>query len=246
MMTDRMDEIEAAYAEKKLARRRVNLEFAANGVEFFDLDSAQIEEGVVIGAGTYVGPATIITGGTVIGKDCVIGQNCRIDGCRIGDGVTVEQSVMKDGEVGSGTTVGPFAYIRPGSVIGSGCRIGDFVEIKNSKIGDGTKVSHLTYVGDSDLGSDINLGCGVVFVNYDGRDKYRSVVGDGAFIGCNCNIISPVKIGAGAYLAAGGTVTRDVPPGALFIARDRGRSIEGWVAARGLLDKRLKKRSGKD
>jgi bifunctional UDP-N-acetylglucosamine pyrophosphorylase/glucosamine-1-phosphate N-acetyltransferase len=140
--------------------------------------------------------------------------------------------------------VGPFAYIRPGSIIGNHCRIGDFVEIKNSSIGDRTKVSHLTYVGDADLGSGINVGCGVVFVNYDGREKHRSVVDDGVFIGCNVNIISPVKVGEGAYIAAGGTVTSDVPSGALHVAREREKYIEGWVERRGLLKDFTKKQGG--
>ena len=239
-----MNKTEREYEDKAQERRRVNLAFAERGVEFFDLSQASIEEGVRIGAGTYIGPGTIITGDTVIGVDCRIGQSCRIDNCSIADGAEIEHSVLTDSAIGAGTHVGPFAYVRPGSHIGSRCKIGDFVEIKNSVIGDDVKVSHLTYIGDSDLGSGINIGCGVVFVNYDGRDKHRSVVGDGAFIGCNANIISPVRIGPGAYIAAGGTVTHDVPPGALFIARDRGRSIEGWVENRGLLKTRLEEKGG--
>ena len=238
-------EIEQKYEEKAQARRRVNLAFAGQGVEFFDLGQAFIEEGVRIGAGTYIGPGTIITGDTVIGENCRIGQSCRIEGCMIEDGAVIEQSVLMDSRIGAETHVGPFAYVRPGSCIGSRCKIGDFVEIKNSTLGDDVKVSHLTYIGDSDLGSGINVGCGVVFVNYDGRDKHRSTVGDGAFIGCNVNIISPVRIGAGSYIAAGGTVSRDVPSGALFIARDRGRSIEGWVEKRGLLKTHLEKKGGR-
>ena len=254
--------IERAYAEKASGRRRVNLSFALRGVEFFDLEQASIEEGARIGAGTYIGPGaiiagaasigagctigqgTIIAGATSIGAGCAIGQGCRIEGCEIADGVTVEHSVLTDSSVGADTHVGPFAYVRPGSRIGCRCKIGDFVEVKNSVLGDDVKVSHLTYIGDSDLGSGINVGCGVVFVNYDGRDKHRSTVGDGAFIGCNVNIVSPVRIGPGAYIAAGGTVVRDVPAGALFVARDRGRSIEGWVERRGLLKSRLKKKGG--
>ena len=233
-----MSEIEKIYEEKSNERRRVNLSFAEKGVEFFDLSQAEIEEGVMIGAGTYIGPGTIIRGQTVIGENCRIEQSSRIESCVIGAGTLIEQSVALSSTIGEGTTVGPCAYIRPGSAIGKGCRIGDFVEIKNSSVGDGTKISHLTYVGDSDLGSEINLGCGVVFVNYDGWEKKRSVVGNGAFIGCNVNIIAPVSVGAGAYIAAGSTVTDDVEPGALFIARDRGKSIEEWVARRGGLMKK--------
>jgi len=243
-MTNKSD-IEKLYEEKAQKRRRVNLEFAEKGVEFFDLGQAEIEEGVRIGAGSYIGPGTVIKGATVIGENCRIEQCCRIENCEIGDRVIIEQSVALNSSIGDETHVGPCAYIRPDSRIGCRCKIGDFVEIKNSVIGDGTKISHLTYVGDSDLGEGINLGCGVVFVNYDGWEKHRSEVGDGAFIGCNVNIVSPVKIGAGAYIAAGGTVTTDVEPGALFVARDRGKSIEGWVERHGGLPaKRPEKQGG--
>ncbi|MDR3364853.1 MAG: UDP-N-acetylglucosamine diphosphorylase [Clostridiales Family XIII bacterium] len=239
-------EIEQEYEAKTQRRRRLNLAFAEKGVVFFDLDQALVEEGVRIGAGTYIGPAAIITGRTAIGENCVIGQGCRIDNCEIADGVELDHSVLKDSKIGEKTTVGPFAYVRPGSVVGRRCRIGDFVEVKNSQIGDDTKVSHLSYIGDSELGAGVNVGCGVVFVNYDGAEKHRSTVGDGAFIGCNANIVSPVSIGAGSYIAAGGTVTRDVPPGALFVARDKGRNIEGWAGRRGLLGSRLEKQGGQE
>jgi bifunctional UDP-N-acetylglucosamine pyrophosphorylase/glucosamine-1-phosphate N-acetyltransferase len=141
-------------------------------------------------------------------------------------------SVLTECAVGEGSTVGPFAYLRPDADVGKNVKIGDFVEIKNSRIGDGTKVSHLTYVGDSDLGENINLGCGVVFVNYDGREKHRSVVGEGAFIGCNVNIVSPVNVGENAYIAAGTTVTTDVPAGSLSVGRARTKHIPGWVERR--------------
>ena len=226
---------ELRHDEKAFERRRINLCFAENGVEFFDLSQAEIGEGARIGAGTYIGPGTIISGDSVIGENCRIEQACRIDGCEIGDGVTIDHSVLAECCIGDSTRIGPFAYIRPGSRIGERCRIGDFVEVKNSNIGDDVKVSHLTYVGDADLGAGINVGCGVVFVNYNGLEKQRSSVGDGAFIGCNVNIVAPVSIGAGAYIAAGGTVTKNVPPGALFIARDRGRFIEGWANRREIL-----------
>ena len=145
--------------------------------------------------------------------------------------------MILESRVGSDTTVGPFAYLRPNSNVGSGCKVGDFVEIKNSTLGDGAKASHLTYIGDSDVGERVNLGCGVVFVNYDGSRKYRSVVEDGAFIGCNSNLVSPVHIGKNAYVAAGSTITKDVPEGALYVARARGKSLEGWVEKRGILKK---------
>ncbi|MDR0876074.1 MAG: UDP-N-acetylglucosamine diphosphorylase [Clostridiales Family XIII bacterium] len=239
-------EIEQEYDEKRKKRRAVNLSHAEKGVVFFDLDMAHVEEGVVIGAGTYIGPAVVITGDTEIGDDCVIGQNCRIENSRIGGGCHVDQSVVTNSEVGENTAVGPFAYMRPGSFVGARCKIGDFVEIKNSVIGDDTKISHLSYIGDADLGTNINVGCGVVFVNYDGREKHRSTVGDGAFIGCNVNIISPVTIESGSYVAAGSTVSRRVPSGALLVARPSAQVREGWVEKRGLLKDRLEKLEGKD
>jgi bifunctional UDP-N-acetylglucosamine pyrophosphorylase/glucosamine-1-phosphate N-acetyltransferase len=210
----------AYYDELKEKNRRRNLGYAEQGVLFRDLDSVFIDEGVEIGTGTSIAQTVTISGKT-----------------SIGEGTTVQNSVVTDSTVGQQATVGPFAYIRPNSVIGDHVKIGDFVEIKNSVIGDNTKVSHLTYVGDSDLGEGINLGCGVVFVNYDGQKKYRSRIGDGAFIGCNVNIISPVEVGAHAYVAAGTTVTKNVPAGSLGIGRVRQEAYEGWVEKRGLLKK---------
>ena len=131
--------------------------------------------------------------------------------------------------VGCDTTIGPNAYLRPGTVVGDNCRVGDFVEIKNSTIGSGTKISHLTYVGDATLGERINLGCGVVFVNYDGKNKQRVSVGDDSFIGCNVNLVAPLNIGKRVYIAAGSTVTKDIEDGALCIARERETVKPGWV-----------------
>ena len=140
-----------------------------------------------------IGPCVRLEGSTVIGKNCKIEQNCRIVDSTIGDGVSIDSSVILDSSVGSETSVGPFAYIRPGSAIGEGCKVGDFVEVKNSNMGNGSKSAHLTYIGDADIGENVNLGCGVVFVNYDGKNKHRSTVGDGCFIGCNVNLVSPVE-----------------------------------------------------
>ncbi len=203
-----------------------------NGVVVLDPERTVIEVNVRIGEGTVLYAGNTLQGDTVIGKQCTLYPNNRMDSAVIGDCVTVENSVLLHCRVGSHTAVGPFAFLRPDTDIGEHCRIGDFVEIKNSAIGDGTKVSHLTYVGDSDLGKDINLGCGVVFVNYDGKVKSRSVVEDNAFIGCNCNLIAPVRIGQNAYLAAGSTVVEDVPADALFVARTRGVIKEDWVKRR--------------
>ena len=207
-------------------------------MEFVDLYTAYIEEDVKIGRGTVIGPCVTLKGNTVIGENCVIGQNSRVENCRIADGVEIQSSVLLDSSVGEGTKVGPFAYVRPGSKVGAHCKVGDFVEIKNSTFGDGSKASHLTYIGDSDVGSGVNLGCGVVFVNYDGTNKYRSTVEDGAFIGCNSNLVSPVTVGAGAYIGAGSTVTEDVEADALYVARAKGVTKEGWVSRKGILKKK--------
>ena len=224
---------------EKLERQRIsrNLDYLEAGIRFIDIRTAYIDEGVTIGAGTVIYPCVVIEGDVTIGENCTIGQNSRIKDSVIGDDTSIQSSVILESKVGSGTSVGPFAYLRPNSEVGDGCKVGDFVEIKNSKLGDGAKAAHLTYVGDSDVGERVNLGCGVVFVNYDGSRKYRSVVEDGAFIGCNVNLVSPVHVGKDAYIAAGSTITEDVPDGALYVARAKGRTLEGWVEKKGILKK---------
>lgn len=226
--------------EEKDRRWLILLRHAREGVRFVDAEHTYIDEEVTIGQGTLIHPDVTLSGSTRVGKDCIIGSGSRIVNSSLADQVEVQASHILDSSLGRGTRVGPFAYIRPGCRIGEGVKIGDFVEIKNSVIGEGTKVPHLTYVGDADLGEGINLGCGVVFVNYDGLAKHRSTVEDGAFIGCNVNLISPITVGEKAYVAAGSTLTQDVPPGALAVARARQENLPGWVARRGLLDKKSK------
>jgi len=219
----------AVYGElrKRFAQRHM-----ANGVILLNPDNVIIEADVRIGPGTVLYPGNLLQGQTVIGPGCTLYPNNRLLDAKVGEGSAVESSVLLECSVGRRVTVGPFAYLRPQTDVGDDCRIGDFVEVKNSSVGDGTKISHLTYVGDSDLGKDINLGCGVVFVNYDGKVKARSRVGDHAFIGCNCNLIAPVRVGESAYIAAGSTVVEDVPGDALYVARSRGALKEGWVKRR--------------
>ena len=219
-------------AALRLLNARFVCQHMANGVILLDPERIMIDADVTIGAGTIVYAGNVLQGATQIGEGCTLYPNNRMQNAVIGDGVTVENSVLLDCSVGSHTTVGPFAYLRPKSSVGEHCRIGDFVEVKNSSIGNGTKVSHLTYVGDSDLGQGINLGCGVVFVNYDGKTKNRCTVEDHAFIGCNCNLVAPVRVGENAYLAAGSTVVEDVPADSLFVARARGSVKEDWVKRR--------------
>ena len=227
----------AEYEEMEARRIERNLEYLDAGVVFIDLKAVYIDEGVRIGKGTFIYPCVVLEGDVEIGENCTIGQNTRIKDSIIGNGTSIQSSVILESKVGNETSVGPFAYLRPNSEIGSHCKVGDFVEIKNSRLDDGAKAAHLTYVGDSDVGKKVNLGCGVVFVNYDGSKKYRSVVEDGAFIGCNVNLVSPVHVGKDAYVAAGSTITNDVEDGALYVARSKGKSIEGWVEKRGILKK---------
>lgn len=213
--------------------RSLSLErlFAA-GVRVMDPASTFVGPAVTVGAGSVLLPGTILRGKTVIGKDCEIGPNAMIRDCIIGDRVVVNASQLNESTVDDDTAVGPFAYVRPHCRIGKGVKVGDFVELKNSTVGDGTKISHLTYVGDTDAGAGINFGCGTVTVNYDGEKKFRTTIGDHAFIGCNTNLVAPVSVGEGAYTAAGSTITEDVPPDSLAIARDRQVVKKNWAKRR--------------
>ncbi len=233
-----IERIIAEEERKEKERLAIVLRHIEEGVNFIDWKYAYIGNEVRIGIGTTIGPGVIIEGDTSIGKNCFIGHNTRIADSTIGDGVEIQSSVVLESNVGEGTKIGPFAYLRPNNHIGKNVKVGDFVEIKNSTMGDGAKASHLTYIGDADVGDDVNLGCGVVFVNYNGSEKHRSTVGAGAFIGCNANLISPVTVGEGAYIAAGTTVTKNVPPGSLCIGRAENRIIPDWVEKRGILKRK--------
>ena len=217
------------FAAAPYCRDEICARLARQGVTFIDPHTTYIDPRAVIGAGTVVLPGTIIRGESVVGACCEIGPNSMIRDCRVGDHTTVNASQINESTIGSHATVGPFAYVRPGCTVGDRCRIGDFVELKNSVLGEGTKVSHLTYVGDSDVGCRVNFGCGTVTTNYDGRKKFRCSVGDDAFLGCNTNLIAPVRVGDGAYTAAGSTITEDVPDGALALARPRQENKLGWA-----------------
>lgn len=224
-VNDRLGLAEANH----ILKNRINKFHMINGVTIVDPASTYIEKGVVIGADTVIHPNTHIKGNTVIGLNCSIGPNSNIENTVLGNYVTVLNSTVTDSKVDDKTKIGPYAYLRPGSDIGKNVKIGDFVEVKNSRIDDDSKVSHLTYVGDADVGKNVNLGCGVVFVNYDGVRKFRSTVGDNSFVGCNVNLVSPVNVSQNAYVAAGTTLTQDVPEHALAIGREKQRNIEGWV-----------------
>lgn len=199
------------------------------GVEIPCPDGVVIEENVKIKEGTVVLPNTVIMGETEIGKDCVIGPNSYICDTIIGDNTKLNNTQSFNSEIGSGVTAGPFVHIRPNCKIADNVHIGNFVEVKNSTVDEGSKLPHLLYVGDSDVGKYVNFGCGCVTVNYDGRNKSRTTVKNGAFIGCNTNLVAPVTVGENAFTAAGSTITEDVPDNALAVARNRQTVKKDWV-----------------
>ena len=213
----------------KIMQKRINEKHMLNGVTIISPEDTYISDDVEIGCDTIIYPGCVFEGKTVIGEDCKVGPDVRLTDMKLSDNVTIQYTVAMESEVGSGTKVGPYAYIRPNSKIGENIKIGDFVEVKNSVIGNGTKVSHLTYIGDSDVGERINFGCGTVTVNYDGHKKFRTTIEDDVFIGCNANLVAPVTLKKGSYVAAGSTITKDVPEKALAVARNRQQNIEGWT-----------------
>ena len=200
----------ASFMAQTTMMQRINFGLIKKGVQIFDPTN------------TYIAPDADIAPGAVIGPNSILEK------AEIGAGTTVNNSQVYESKVGEKVTVGPFAYIRPQCVVGDGCRIGDFVELKKSTIGNGTKVSHLTYIGDATVGERVNFGCGTVVVNYDGYVKNQTIIGDDCFIGCNTNLVSPVKLGDRVFTAAGTTVTKDVPDGALAVARARQTTLDGW------------------
>ena len=202
--------------------RKILIErFMNHGVEFLSMDGIIISPDVKIGTGTKILPGTILKGKTCVGKNCVIGPNSLIEDSKIGDETLVNSSQIYQSVVDNNVKIGPFCHIRPNSRISHHVKIGDFVEVKNSKIGAGTSISDLTYVGDSDVGNTVNFGCGVVTINYDGVNKNRCKIKDGAFIGCNTNLVAPVAVGKNGYTGAGSTITKDVPDYALGIERGK-------------------------
>lgn len=222
---------------ERIMKDRINKKHQINGVTIIDPANTYIGADVEIGQDTIIYPGNIIEGNTKIKEECILYPNSRIKDSLIESGVSIQSSVILESFIGEGTTVGPFAYIRPESNIGKHARIGDFVEIKKSTIGDNTKVSHLTYIGDAEVGTGCNFGCGTVVVNYDGKAKYKTIIGNDSFIGCNTNLVSPVEVKDNTYIAAGSTITKEVPEGSLAIARARQTNIEGWVEKKGLKNK---------
>ncbi|MCY8406398.1 bifunctional UDP-N-acetylglucosamine diphosphorylase/glucosamine-1-phosphate N-acetyltransferase GlmU [Bacillus sonorensis] len=222
------DRVALSQAERYM-KRRINKRHMQNGVSLIDPDHTYISPEAVIGRDTVIYPGTVIKGRVVIGEDTVIGQNSELENSTIGSRTVIKQSVIVDSEIGDDVTIGPFAHIRPDSKIGNQVRIGNFVEVKKAQFGDRSKASHLSYIGDAEIGTDVNLGCGSITVNFDGKNKFMTKVEDGAFVGCNSNLIAPVTIGKGAYVAAGSTITDDVPGQALSIARARQVNKEDYA-----------------
>ncbi|MFZ5966677.1 MAG: bifunctional UDP-N-acetylglucosamine diphosphorylase/glucosamine-1-phosphate N-acetyltransferase GlmU [Bacillota bacterium] len=228
--------IQLAEAEKEM-RRIINAQLMESGVTIIDPDSVYIEKGVSIGRDTVVYPGVILTAGTEIGEDCIIGHNTRIENSMIKDRVEIQHSTIIDSFVDEDTHVGPYAYLRPKSTLGKHVKVGDFVEVKNAVLGDYSKASHLAYIGDAEVGKHVNIGCGVVFVNYDGKNKHKTVVEDNAFVGSNVNLVAPVTVKKYGYIATGSTITKEVPEGALSVARAKQANIDGWVERKGLIKK---------
>ena len=219
-----------ALAEaNRLMRERINRQHMMNGVTFVDPQSTYIDADIQIGAETVIEPGVYLKGQTVIGENCLITSQSQIEDSVIEDNVIIKSSVVEQSIVRNGADVGPFAHLRPKAEIAEKAHVGNFVEVKNATIGEGTKVGHLTYVGDATLGKDINVGCGVVFVNYDGKNKHHTTVGDHSFIGSSSNIVSPVEIGAHSIIAAGSTITENVSEHEMAIARSRQVNKENYA-----------------
>ncbi|SFB31655.1 bifunctional UDP-N-acetylglucosamine pyrophosphorylase / Glucosamine-1-phosphate N-acetyltransferase [Lentibacillus halodurans] len=223
------DRAALAHAEKTL-KRRINDKHMRNGVTLIDPDNTYIGPDVVIEPDVLIHPGSILKGETTIRTDAEIGPHTEIDNCFVGKASVIRQSVAKNSHVGERVQAGPYAHIRPEASIGNEAKIGNFVEVKKSSIGDKSKVSHLSYIGDAEVGSNVNIGCGTITVNYDGKNKYLTTIEDDAFIGCNSNLVAPVTVGEGSYIAAGSTITKNVPEDSLSIARARQANKEGYAS----------------
>ncbi len=217
-----------AEAEAVL-RRRKNDELMAAGVTIIDPAQTYVEESVSVGMDTILEPGTILRGTTEIGMSCVIGPQTELENTEVGDNSRLHRVYAHDCKIGTNAEIGPYVHLRPGTEIYNNVRVGNFVEVKNSQVGTGSKLPHLSYVGDSDIGAGVNVGCGTITVNYDGKNKHRTTIKDGAFIGCNSNLIAPVIIGEEAYIGAGSTITKDVPKRALAVGRAKSIVRENWV-----------------
>lgn len=220
--------IQLAEADRILRLRKAE-ELMAEGVTIIDPYNTYIEQGVEVGQDTVILPGTILEGKTKVGKNCVIGPETQLTDVNCGDGNHLNRVYAHSCDLGNNNEIGPFVHLRPDTRLCNDIRIGNFVEVKNSTVGDGTKLPHLIYCGDSDLGKNVNFGCGTVTVNFDGKNKHRCTIEEHAFIGCNTNLVAPVHVGERAFTAAGSTITKDVPANALAVGRTKQVNIENWV-----------------
>jgi bifunctional UDP-N-acetylglucosamine pyrophosphorylase/glucosamine-1-phosphate N-acetyltransferase len=221
------DRVQLALAEG-IMRRRITEELMRSGVTIIDPALTFIHRLAKIGKDTIIYPGVTIEGASVIGRACVLRGSSRIMDCHIGDDCELEASVLLSSQIGDGVKIGPYAYVRPGSHIGNHVKIGDYVEIKNSRIGNGSKVPHLSYVGDADVGEGVNIGAGTITCNYDGVKKHRTIIGDNSFIGSNSSLIAPLVVGENSYIGAGSAISKDVPSGALAVTRNPQRTLENY------------------
>lgn len=222
------DRVALAQAEKFM-QRRINENHMKNGVTIVDPSNTYIQTGVTIGKDTLVYPGCLISGNTDIGEDCIIGPNTEIRNCQIRNKTEIKHSVICESEIGEEVSIGPFAHIRPDSKLDNKVKIGNFVEVKKSIINMNSKVNHLSYIGDAKIGRDVNVGCGTITVNYDGKNKNETIIEDNSFIGCNSNLVAPVTIGNRSFIAAGSTITKDVPSEALAVARAQQVNKENYA-----------------
>lgn len=214
---------------RQTLQARIHRHLAESGVTILDPHNTYIEATVKIGADTTIHPFTLLSGVTDIGEDCEIGPGTRLSDAKIGNGVSIRDSYVTASEVGDGCKIGPFANLRPGSVLGRNVKVGDFVELKNTVLGDGVSAGHLSYLGDAEIGANSNIGAGTITCNYDGLLKHRTVIGEDTFIGTHTTLVAPVTVGAGAWSAAGSSITEDIPAGALGIGRARQINKLQWA-----------------
>jgi bifunctional UDP-N-acetylglucosamine pyrophosphorylase/glucosamine-1-phosphate N-acetyltransferase len=232
---DTMDEAlgvndRVALAEaNRLMKERINEAHMRNGVTFVDPSNTYIESDVTIGADTVIEPGVYLKGNTSIGEDAFIGTHSVIQDSQLGNNVVVKSSTLEEAVMGDGSDIGPNSRLRPGAVLKENVHIGNYVEVKQAVLGKGTKAGHHAYIGNAEVGEDVNISCGVIFVNYDGQNKHKAVVGDHAFIGSNASVIAPITIEDHAFVAAGSTVNKNVPKDALAIARARQENKEGYA-----------------
>lgn len=224
--------LQLSAAEAHL-RRRILRELMWQGVTIIDPEHTYVDKTVKIGQDTILYPGVILEGQTVIGENCRIGPDTRIVDSRVGDDCVINNSVLLESKIGCSCLIGPYSYLRPGTELADQVKVGDFVEVKKSLVGRGSKIPHLSYVGDSILGEKVNIGAGTITCNYDGEKKHQTIIGDQVFVGSNTNLVAPIEVGSGAYIGAGSTVTKDIPAGALAIARGRQRNLENWGTQKG-------------